>query len=146
MPATRLLASSCLILALLALPAAALASEATEDGFDTPVGFDAEEALTPPAAAIPIEPDPNVVDPRPHAWDHIVVGAAGHTLDVVFWMGIEACNGLHSVTVTPTATGVDIALMTGTPPDMPPDTACIEIAQQYVTRVTLDAPLISGAG
>lgn len=146
MPATRLLAPALCVLALVALPATAFTSEATEDGFDAPVGIDVDEALPAPAAAIPIDADPSVVDPRPHAWEHIVVGADGHTLDVVFWMGIEACNGLHSVTVTPTASGIDVALMTGTPADMPPDTACIEIAQQYVTRVTLDAPLITGAG
>ena len=91
----------------------------------------------------PITPDPTVVDPRPHAWDRIVVGSDGRTLDIHFWMGIEECNGLHSVTVSPTNTGIDVALASGTPADMAPGTACIEIAQPYVTTVTLDQPLIS---
>lgn len=92
--------------------------------------------------AIPTEPDPTVTDPRPHAWDRVVVHGDGVTLDVFFWMGIEACNGLHSVTVTPTSSGIDLELTSGQPADMARDTACIEIARLYVTTVTLEEPLI----
>ena len=96
------------------------------------------------SGATKIEPDPTVANARPHAWDHIVVGADGLTLSVYFWMGVEDCNGLHSVTVAPTATGIDLQLQTGIPVGTE-DVACIEIAQLYVTIVTLDEPLITDA-
>ncbi len=94
--------------------------------------------------ATPIAADPTVIDARPHAWDRIIVSSDGRTLDIFFWMGIEECNGLRSVTVTPNdGLGLDIGLMTGQPASMEPDTACIEIAQLYVTTVVLERPLIT---
>ena len=58
--------------------------------------------------ATPIEPDPAVLDPRPTAWDHVVVSADGRSLEVSFWMGVEGCYGLHSVEVTPADSGIGI--------------------------------------
>ena len=44
--------------------------------------------------------------------------------------------------VTPTDSDIDLQLMVGMQPDLSPDTACIEIAIEYVTTITLDEPLI----
>ena len=92
---------------------------------------------------IVIEPDPTVTSPTPHAWDRVVVGADGVTLDVYFWMGVRECNGLHSVDVAPTDTGIDLVLMTGIPAGAE-DMVCIALAQDYRTTVVLEEPLVTG--
>lgn len=53
------------------------------------------------------------------------------------------CNGLQSVEVTPTESGIELVLMTGVPAGAEDD-MCSAIAQLYRTDVTLDAPLIGG--
>lgn len=95
--------------------------------------------------ATPIEPDPAVRDPRPTAWDHVVVSADGRSLEVSFWMGVEDCYGLHSVEVTPSASGIEIRLLTGTAADAE-GRLCVALAQLYSTTVMLEAPLISNVG
>jgi hypothetical protein len=95
---------------------------------------------TPSATAI--EPDPGVTDAHATAWDHVVVAADGRSLDVYFWMGVTDCYGLQSVDVSRDGSGLSIALMTGQAAGAPADRVCIEIAQLYVTTVTLDEPLI----
>ena len=92
--------------------------------------------------ATPIEPDPAVLDPRPTAWDHVVVSADGRSLEVYFWMGVEDCYGLHSVEVAPSDSGIGITLLTGTAADAE-GRLCVALAQLYSTTVTLEAPLIS---
>ena len=131
-------------LGLAAVSGAVVASEPALD-LDDPVSSDLIEPLPGEIGATPIEPDPTVENPRPHAWDRIVVSSDGLTLSVYFWMGIEKCNGLHSVTVSPTDSGIDLLLATGTPAGSG-DMVCIEIAQSFVTTVTLDEPLITNTG
>jgi hypothetical protein len=97
-----------------------------------------------PETAIPISPDPSVVGAAPHPWESVSVASDGRSLSVYFWMGVEECNGLQSVEVTPTESGIDLVLMTGVPPGGE-DMVCIQIAQLYRTDVALDAPLIGGA-
>src|SRR3990170_2304418 len=100
-----------------ALAGPAAASEPSP-GPDSPVCMPIDPSVGPsPCAdgATDIDPDPTVIDPWPVAWDHIVVGADGRTLTVYFWMGVEDCNGLHSVEVSATATGVDVTVLAGTP-------------------------------
>jgi hypothetical protein len=92
--------------------------------------------------ATPIEPDPGVTDAHPTPWDHVVVAADGRSLDVYFWMGVTDCYGLQSVAVRQGQDGLSIALMTGQASGSTADRVCIEIAQLYVTSVTLDQPLI----
>ncbi len=129
-----------LVLSLAATPTATLANEPTL-GPDTAVSSDMATALPDDPGATPIEPDPTVTDPRPQAWDHITVASDGQTLSIYFWMGVEDCNGLHSVSVDRIEAGIDIQLLTGTPAGAG-RIACIAIAQQYVTSVALDQPLI----
>ncbi len=130
-----------LVLSLTVNPITTLANEPTL-GPDTVVSCDAASTLPDVSGATPIEPDPTVTDPRPQPWDQITVAADGQTLSVYFWMGVEECNGLHSVTVDRTAGGIDVQLLTGTPAGAG-RIACIAIAQYYVTPVTLDQRLIT---
>ncbi len=131
------------VLSLVAAAAPVVANEPSIDP-DQAVSVENVDSGIDETGSTMIGPDPTVTNARPHAWDHIVVGADGLTLSVYFWMGIEDCNGLHSVTVTPTATGIDLQLQTGIPVGAE-DIACIEIAQLYVTTVTLPEPLITNA-
>ncbi len=121
---------------------------AAQDTFEDPpdVVSDGSALMADERGAVPIAPDVTVADPRPHPWDRVVVASDGRSLEVYFWMGIEDCNGLHSVEVEPTACGIELTLYTGTPASMEPGTACIEIAQYYVTSVVLEATLIGNVG
>jgi len=131
------------LLSLLAASGAVVASEPEIDP-DTTVSIENSDPGLELPGATPIQPDPTITDPRPHAWDHIAVSSDGMTLSIYFWMVIEDCNGLHSVTVSSTDSGIDVQLATGIPAGAE-DMACIELAQLYVTTVTLEEPLISGA-
>lgn len=91
-----------------------------------------------------IVPDPTVTDPQPHNWEVVAVASDGTSLSVYFWMGVPPCHGLHSVEVTPTASGIDLELFTGVP-EGAEDAVCIAIAQLFRTDVQLEEPLISGA-
>lgn len=136
---------SMIALGLIAVAGSAGAAEPTIDP-DTAVSSDATSAasttLPDDLGATPIEPDPTVTDPHPQAWDQITVASDGRTLSIYFWMGVEECNGLHSVSVDRIEGGIDVRLRTGTPAGAG-RTACIAIAQQYVTTATLDQPLIA---
>lgn len=124
--------------------AVSLAQEASEPVTVTCVPAPGEAPVDPCAdGSIPVVADPTLNDPRPTAWERIVVGPDGRTLEVYFWMGVLECNGLHSVEVTPTEGGVSITVLTGLPEGVEAIT-CIELAQLYRTTVTLDAPLIEG--
>ena len=93
------------------------------------------------AGATPIEPDDSLTSPTPAAFDHVTVSADGRTLTVYFWMGVQECNGLHSVEVAPTETGIALRILTGIPEDAI-SRICIQLAQLYSTVVTLEQPLI----
>jgi hypothetical protein len=93
--------------------------------------------------AIPIEPDATVANPQVREWDSVSVAGDGQTLTIFFWMGPADCNGLHSVDVSQTDSGIDIGLSTGTPAGAE-DLVCIQIAALYQTSVLLEQPLIGG--
>jgi hypothetical protein len=138
-----------LALALLALAPVALAGPATAQS-DEPTsppllacgpGADPSLDALCLGMATPIEPDDSMLDPQPVAWDRIEVAADGRTLTVYFWMGVQDCNGLHSVEVTPADGGIELTVLAGIPEDAA-TRICIELAQLYSTVVTLDEPLI----
>jgi hypothetical protein len=129
-----------LLLLTTAWPARAQDVETATDGAACPAGDLSLPGCT--DMATPIEPDPAVLDPRPTAWDHVVVSADGKSLEVTFWMGVEACYGLHSIEVVPSDSGIGITLLTGTAADAE-GRRCVALAQLYSTSVTLEAPLIS---
>jgi len=129
------------LLTVVAASATVVASEPEVDP-DTTVSSPNIDIVEDPIGATPIEPDPTVVEVRPHAWDRIVVSSDGLTLSIYFWMGIPECNGLHSVDVSQAVSGIAVQLATGIPAGAV-DMVCIEIAQLYVTTVALEAPLIT---
>jgi hypothetical protein len=96
-----------------------------------------------PDGASPAKPDPKVVALHRQAWDHITVSGDGKTLDVYFWGGSPECYGLGRVDVSTTNGTLTVQLWTGTQPDAV-GKACTDIAQSFVTTVTLDSPLIGG--
>ncbi len=138
----RLAAQAALTLALVAVPVMGQAQEPDPGSSDQAIcaAVEAPADCTPTATAI--EPDPAVTDARPTPWDHVVVSADGRSLEVYFWMGVTDCYGLQAVDVSDTEDGLSIALMTGQAPGDTGDRVCIEIAQLYVTTVTLEEPLI----
>lgn len=95
--------------------------------------------------AIPVVPNPDVVDAQPVPFDHVVVSADGRTLTVYYWHGAEECNGLREVTVAQTDGGIAITVWAGMLPEAV-SRACIAIAQLYSTTVVLDEPLITFGG
>lgn len=141
-PLPRLALTVALALFLLtsAWPARAQDVEAATDEAACPAGDLSVPGCT--ETATPIEPDPAVLDPRPTAWDHVVVSADGKSLEVYFWMGVEDCYGLHSIEVAPSDSGIGITLRTGTAAGAE-GRLCVALAQLYSTKVTLEAPLIS---
>lgn len=134
------------LFAMLAVPGAVAAQEATDEAPALKVavggclagGADCLETAT------LIEPNATVVDATPHPWESVSVSGDGTTLSVYFWMGVPECNGLHSVEVTSTDSGIDLVLNTGIPAGAE-DLMCIALAQLYRTDVELDQPLIGGA-
>lgn len=134
------------ILAAVALSLAALsgpmAASEPNAGLDSTASSQDPEPIVDEFGATPIAPDAKVIDPRAHAWNHVIVGPDGTTLWVYFWGGVLECNGLHSVEASPTASGIDLQLFMGLQPDAA-NKDCIELAVLYVTEVTLDAPLIT---
>lgn len=132
------------LLSVVAMSSAVAASEPTIDP-ETSVSVENIDTTADEVGATPIEPDPTVVEVRSHAWDRIVVSSDGVTLSIYFWMGIPDCNGLHSVDVSQTDSGISVRLATGIPAGAA-DMVCIEIAQLYVTTITLEEALITNVG
>lgn len=98
-------------------------------------------------AALPVEPEPGIVDPRPHAWDHISIAPDGRTLTVYYWGGVQDCYGLADVDVQLDAQGrLEITVLEGRRGNLEPGTACIEIALLKSVTITLDEPLVAPVG
>lgn len=95
----------------------------------------------PPAGdgALRVEPQRGVRDAIPHAIDRISVAADGRTVTVYWWGGVEDCYALDEVRTERDGDGrLVITVLEGTRRDLPPDTACIEIALLRATTITLD--------
>jgi hypothetical protein len=81
----------------------------------------------------------DLVDPRPHAPERVVVDPADpRRLHVRFWGGIPECYGAE-VTVRESATQVVVALRSGRIPGGAE--VCIDLAQYQQVTVALAAPL-----
>jgi hypothetical protein len=137
----RGIVAGALSLVLLGLPAGIRAQELEP----TPASGERCAVVEAPATcgpvAIPIEPDPAVVDAHPTPWDHISVSADGRTLEVSFWMGVTECHGLHSVEVSRERGELSVTPMIGAAPGAE-GRFCIALAQLYVTTIVLEEPLI----
>jgi hypothetical protein len=91
-------------------------------------------------------PDPAIVDARPTAVDHYVIGADGRTVVVYYWGGNQGCFGLRSVVVEPRDGVPVITVSEGTRPAAI-GMACTMEALLKSAVVTLDEPLLrDGSG
>jgi hypothetical protein len=102
--------------------------------------------VQPGDGALVVEPEPGIVDARPHAWDHITVAPDGKTVTIYYWGGVEDCYGLAGVDVQRDSDGLlKLTVMEGWRGDLAPDTACIEIALLKSVTITLDQPMLAPA-
>ncbi len=148
------------VLVLLVVALAAVVAR-TPDEPSSPPG--AERSALVDLEAIPVSPDPMVTELRSQPWEHVAVAPDGRTLDVYFLMGDLACHGLHSIVVEPTDRGIELEILTGTPPAIDfsdpfeivawagdllageTSTVCLDMARLYRSRVVLHDPLIGGS-
>jgi len=91
--------------------------------------------------ALHVEPEPGIVNSRPHAIDRISVAPDGRTVTIYWWGGVQDCYGLDEVRVERDADRTPVfTVLEGTVGDLG-DVACIEIALSKATTITLDEPL-----
>ncbi|HUG48810.1 MAG TPA: hypothetical protein VMP67_10420 [Candidatus Limnocylindria bacterium] len=96
--------------------------------------------------ALAVEPEPGIVDPRPHVWDRISIAPDGRTITVYYWGGVQDCYGLAAVDAQRDADGrLQITVFEGWRGNLGPDVACIEIALLKSVTLTLDEPLVAPA-
>jgi hypothetical protein len=116
-------------------------------GGDKPIG--GGPVVPPPILkgdALREEPDATIVDARPTAVDHFVIGPDGRTLVIYYWGGNQGCFGLHSVVVEVLDGLPAVTVNEGTRPEAA-GLACTMEALLKSAVVTLDAPLLqNGSG
>jgi hypothetical protein len=96
--------------------------------------------------ALQVKPEPGIVNPLPHAWDHISVAPDGRTITIYYWGGVEECNGLAGVDVQRDEEGLlKVTVLEGRRGELAPDAMCIEIALLKAVTVELDEPLVAAA-
>ncbi|RBQ22180.1 hypothetical protein DP939_03025 [Spongiactinospora rosea] len=93
-----------------------------------------------PGSPEPVEPKGDTIDPRPVPWISATPEAGGERLRLVWWSGVEPCRTLDRVEVEESAAEVKATIYEGPARDAQ-NVACIEIAVQKTTTVTLKAPL-----
>ncbi|WP_233508246.1 hypothetical protein [Spongiactinospora gelatinilytica] len=93
-----------------------------------------------PGSPQPVEPKGDTIDPRPVPWISATPEAGGERLRLVWWSGVEPCRTLDRVEVDESAAEVKVTIYEGPARDAQ-NVACIEIAVQKTTTVTLKAPL-----
>lgn len=93
--------------------------------------------------ALEARPVEGIQDSRPHAWERIEVAADGRSLTVYYFGGTEECYGLDRVDVEQDANGrTSVTVYEGELPNLPADTACVDIALLKAAAVELDQPII----
>jgi hypothetical protein len=96
--------------------------------------------------ALEVLPVEGIQNPRPHAWERIEVAPDGRSLTVYYFGGTDECYGLDRVDVEQDADGrPSVTVYEGELPDLPPETACVEVALLKATPVDLEQPLIAPA-
>ena len=90
-----------------------------------------------------VQPEPDIIDPRPHAWDSIDVSADGRTLTVNWYGGVPDCYGLAEVRVERVGGVLTVTVFEGARAKAAGQ-ACIELAMLKSTRVVLDQPILGG--
>jgi hypothetical protein len=104
----------------------------------TPVSTPASSGPTPSPS--PVTPKGNTINPHKVRWISAKPSPDGRSLRIVWWSGVEPCNTLDRVEVAEKKDSVTVTLYEG-PDRRSPDVACIEIAVQKTTTVTLPTPL-----
>jgi len=96
--------------------------------------------------ALRVAPDPTIVEARPSAIDHVVIGPDGRTITVYYWGGNQACFGLSGILVD-VGDGVPMLIvLEGTRPAAV-GMACTMEALLKSAVVVLAAPiLVDGSG
>ncbi|GAA5074842.1 hypothetical protein HNP84_007454 [Thermocatellispora tengchongensis] len=111
---------------------------------DEPVSTSAPVATPAPSAPYaspsPVTPKGGVADPRPIRWTKVTPVGDTNRVQILWTSGVEPCHTLDRVDVKETDRTVEITLYEGTPQDAQ-NVACIEIAIEKTTTVTLKAPL-----
>jgi hypothetical protein len=96
--------------------------------------------------ALRVRPEPGIVNPIPHAFDHITISGDGRLVTVYYWGGVEECYGLASVDVVRDRGGaLVVTVMEGARAEAA-DRACIDIALLKSVAVTLDTPAATAGG
>jgi hypothetical protein len=90
-----------------------------------------------------VQPEPDIIDPRAHAWDSIDVGADGLTLTVRWYGGVPDCYGLAEVRVERVDGVLTVTVFEGTRAKAAGQ-ACIELAMLKSTTIVLDEPILGG--
>lgn len=89
-----------------------------------------------------VMPVAGVKDARPVAIDHLSIAPNGLTATVYWYGGVDTCYALSKVSVTRNPSGtLVVTVFEGTQPTLPPDTACIDLAQLKATTVVIDQPV-----
>jgi hypothetical protein len=116
---------------------------------DQPVigGAGTAQPAEPGDGALSVQPEPDIVNATPHAWDHITVAPDGRTITIYYWGGVADCYGLAGVDVQYDADGqLHLTVMEGQRGNLPPNAMCIEIAVLKAVTIELDAPIIAPPG
>jgi hypothetical protein len=111
---------------------------------DTPVSSPADDGTTTPGGPQwrRIEPTPDLVNPIVATPDSIVADPDDPDAVLIrFYGGVEECYGARAEVVSSDADEVRIRLETGQQPDLPPDVACIEIAESQELKLDLGEPV-----
>ena len=136
--------TAALLSGLLLLTVGASGAIAQSQSPDVPVDAPAVVPTPEPGvAAIPVEPDPEIISPVATPWQWIEVAPDGKTLTVYFWNGATGCNGLKDVEVTQVDGVTTVTVYTGLTPEAM-NTTCLAALILYSTVVVLDAPVLGG--
>lgn len=111
---------------------------------DAPVSSPADDGTTTPDGPQwrRIEPTPDLVNPIVATPDAIVPDPDDpDTVLIRFYGGVEECYGARAEVVSSDDREVRIRLETGQQPDLPPDVACIELAESQELQLDLGEPV-----
>lgn len=122
-------------------PDAPADSTGGDSGGDAPVSHEPGDDVAGDEGPKTVEPRPGTRDPREHAAMELNRTDDPNVVEAIFWGGVEPCFVFDHAEVVETPEQVEITLIAGTDPEAPEDVACIELAVQYRTLITLDAPV-----
>jgi hypothetical protein len=104
---------------------------------DSPVAATPVPAPTGSPGPLPVSPRPGLIDVRPVPWVR-ADAVAPRLVEVEFYGGVEACEGLDHVEVREGSKAVRVTVFVGR---VPQAEVCIEIAVLKAATVRLDDPL-----